>query len=105
MKKQKLYLIAYDIADPRRLGAVARYLCKVASRVQYSVFVAQLTQSQLRLLWSELEEIIDPARDDIRAYPLPASGNVTLMGDQFFLTNTLLVQNGHSKVALIQDSD
>ena len=103
--KQKLYLIAYDIAEPKRLGSVARYLCKVAYRVQYSVFVAQLSQSQLLLLLSELKEIIDPEQDDIRAYPLPASGNVTLIGEQFFLTNTLLAQNGHSKLALIQDSD
>lgn len=103
--KQKLYLIAYDIAEPRRLGPVARHLCKVASRVQYSVFVAQLSKAQLLLLLSELEEIIDPEQDDIRAYPLPASGDVTLIGEQFFLTNTLLVQNGHSKLALIQDSD
>ena len=103
--KRKLYLIAYDIAEPRRLGAVARYLCKVAYRVQYSVFVAQLSQPQLLLLLSDLKEIIDPDQDDIRAYPLPASGNVALIGEQFFLTNTLLVQNGHSKFALIQDSD
>ncbi len=103
--KQKLYLIAYDIAEPKRLGSVARCLCKVASRVQYSVFVAQLSQSQLLLLLSELKEIIDPDQDDIRAYPLPASGDVTLIGEQFFLANTLLVQNGHSKLALIQDSD
>ncbi len=105
MKKQKLYLVAYDIADPRRLGAVARYLCKVAYRVQYSVFVAQLSRTQLSLLLSDLKQIIDPVQDDIRAYPLPASGNFTLMGEQFFLTDTLLAQDGHSKLALIQEPD
>lgn len=102
--KQRLYLIAYDIADPRRLGRVARYMCQHACRVQYSVFAVQLSQSRLKGMLSELEDIIDPGQDDIRAYPLPAAGNVTLLGQQFFATNTLLVQNGHSRLELLQAS-
>jgi CRISPR/Cas system-associated endoribonuclease Cas2 len=33
------YVIAYDIADPRRLGRVARYMERRAVRVQKSVLV------------------------------------------------------------------
>ena len=102
--RQRLYLIAYDIADPRRLGRVARYLCRCAYRVQYSVFVARLDKSRLNYLLVGLDSIIDSKDDDIRVYPLPSSGNVTLLGQQFFATETLLVQNGHSRLELIQDT-
>ena len=103
--KGRLYLIAYDIADPRRLGRVARYMSQRACRVQYSVFAAQLSQCHLEELLAGLEDIIDPVRDDIRAYPLPATGEVALSGQQVFATNTLLVQNGHSRLELLQDAD
>ena len=102
--KQRLYLIAYDIADPKRLGRIARYMCQHACRIQYSVFAAPLSQSRLNHLLSDLETIIDPKRDDIRAYPLPASSDVTLLGQQFFATNSLLVQNGHNRFELVQDT-
>ncbi len=101
--KQRLYLIAYDISDPGRLGRVARYLSKHACRVQYSVFAAQLSKSRLKGLLSELEEIINPDQDDIRAYPLPARGEVTLLGQQFFATSALLVQNGPCRLELLED--
>ena len=101
--KQRLYLIAYDIADTKRLGRVARYMCQHAYRVQYSVFVAQLAKSQLNHLLAGLEAIIDPRYDDIRAYPLPVTGSVTLLGQQFFATKTLLLQNGRNQFELIQE--
>ena len=101
--KKRLYLIAYDIADPKRLGQVARYMCQHAYRVQYSVFVASLSSYQLDRLLFYLEEIIEPRWDDIRAYPLPPTGNVTLLGNQFFATDTLLAQNGSSCLELLQD--
>lgn len=101
--KKKLHLIAYDIADPKRLGQVARYMCQHAYRVQYSVFVASLSSSQLEHLLFYLEEIIDPRWDDIRAYPLPSTGDVTLLENQFFATNTLLAQNSYGCLELLQD--
>lgn len=101
--KKKLYLIAYDIADPKRLGQVARYMCQHAYRVQYSVFVASLSNYQLEHLLFDLEEIIDPRWDDIRSYPLPSTGDVTLLGNQFFATDTLLAQNDYSCLELLHD--
>ena len=53
-------------------------------------------------LFSKLESMIDPKHDDVRAYPLPAVGDVTLLGQQFFAANTLLVKNGQSRLELIQ---
>lgn len=102
--KQKLYLIAYDIADPRRLGRTARYLCQQACRVQYSVFAANLNRQQLETILTDLESIINSREDDIRVYPLPPHGEVLLLGQQFFATDALLVQNGHSRLELTEDS-
>jgi CRISPR-associated protein Cas2 len=65
------YLLAYDIADPRRLARIARLVSRVALRIQYSVYVAELTLPQLRELVAILRDAIDPKADDLRIYPLP----------------------------------
>ena len=100
--KQKLYLVAYDIADPGRLGRTARYLCQRACRVQYSVFAANLNRQQLKTMLTDLGSLIDSREDDIRVYPLPPYGDVLLLGQQFFATDALLVQNGHNRLELTE---
>lgn len=95
-----LYLIAYDIADPKRLNRVARFLTKHAVRVQYSVFVTDLKQTELEELLHDLEELIDLHLDDVRAYPLPASGEVALMGRQIFPKDIMLLRNGQNLLRL-----
>ena len=102
--RKRLYLFAYDIADPGRVGRVGRFMSQRACRVQYSVFVARLSKSGLGQILEELKEIIDPKQDDIRAYPLPGTGEVTLLGQQFFAIDTLLAHNDHCRLELIQDT-
>lgn len=68
------YIICYDITDPRRLGRIHRTLKKRALPVQYSVFWFTGTTEQLALCLASLEALMDPATDDIRAYPLPQRG-------------------------------
>lgn len=67
-------LICYDICCPRRLARVYRALCRRALPIQYSVFLHHGTWHQLRTCLQELEQLMDPAQDDIRAYPLPHRG-------------------------------
>lgn len=71
MSGTRPYLIAYDIADPRRLVRVARVVSRAALRIQYSVYAARLAPAAMRDLVAELEAIIDPGADDLRIYPLP----------------------------------
>jgi len=73
-RQRRLYLICYDIAeDPKRLNRVARYLSKFAFRVQYSVFVVgSFFEHSLEGVLRGLAAIIDPRKDDVRCYPLPA---------------------------------
>ena len=74
------YLIAYDIADPRRLQKVARRMEKSAMRVQKSVFLTQLIEPELDRLLEDLTKLIHPSEDVVQAWTLsagqPAEGQV-----------------------------
>lgn len=74
------YIICYDIADPRRLGRIHRVLKKQATAVQYSVFLFSGTEGQLQSCLAQLQHLMDPHQDDIRAYPLPQRGLRLVLG-------------------------
>lgn len=88
------WLIAYDIADPRRLGRVHRLLKKVAIPIQYSVFLAWLNERQLRWLVGQLRDRIQAREDDVRLYHLPASAELTVLGKQWLPEGVQLFRNG-----------
>lgn len=69
---QMLTLIAYDIADPRRLARVAKTCENYGIRVQYSVFECHLQTDQFDTLWDTLCNIIDEQEDRLVAYKLDA---------------------------------
>lgn len=75
------YLIAYDIADPLRLGRLHRHVKMNAIPVQYSVFTAWLDRAQVETLAEEIEAIIDSAEDDVRIYPLTRAPTVKILGN------------------------
>lgn len=97
---KRLYLVSYDICDPQRLSRVARCLLRYGYRVQYSVFATEQTPEGLKRVLSELAELIDPKEDDIRAYPVQAQGEVTLMGQQLFPDDVMLLRDGHNLLQL-----
>jgi CRISPR-associated protein Cas2 len=66
----RLWVVAYDIADNRRRARVARALLDHLARVQESVFEGWLTPAVQRQLQLSLAELIEPAEDSIRFYPL-----------------------------------
>jgi CRISPR-associated endonuclease Cas2 len=67
-------IICYDIADPKRLQRLHRYLLKQAVPIQYSVFLFAGDERRLRACLEEAARHIDPREDDLRAYPLPQRG-------------------------------
>lgn len=75
-----VYLITYDITDPRRLKRVYTYLAKHAHHVQWSVFLAPLTRREHRKLLAGIAYRIDPASDDVRLYQLPANAETHWLG-------------------------
>jgi CRISPR-associated protein Cas2 len=68
------FLIAYDITSPRRLAKMHRYLCQVAVPIEFSVFFASEDARRIQAILAEAAELIDPATDDLRCYPLPQRG-------------------------------
>lgn len=74
------YLVCYDIAHPRRLGRVLRLMKGRGIHLQYSVFYCEFTWPQLQEIKWRLGALIEPDEDDLRIYPLPASGQVEVYG-------------------------
>lgn len=68
-----LFLIAYDIADPKRLREVAHCLERHAERVQKSVFLFEGEPEQLRGIQLDLLHLIDPHEDRVQAWPIHTS--------------------------------
>ncbi len=64
------YLIAYDIANPRRLQRLHRALQAEAIAIQRSVFLIAGTVADIDRLLDRLATLIDPDEDDLRAYPV-----------------------------------
>ncbi len=74
------YLIAYDIADPRRLARLHRYLKGEALALQYSVFFGRFTPTQIDRIEDEIAARIEVKEDDVRIYPLPEDFQVWALG-------------------------
>ena len=76
---QASYLVTYDIADPRRLSRLFRFLKKKGVPIQYSVFLVEASATQIAALVIQIAKMIDANADDVRAYRLPENGwQVTL---------------------------
>ena len=72
---QHAFIVAYDIADPKRLREVAKTMVGHGERVQLSVFYCVLTREQRELLLSHLTGIIHHAEDRVVLIDLgPADG-------------------------------
>jgi CRISPR-associated protein Cas2 len=70
--KQMLTVVAYDIAQPKRLAKIARICRDYGVRVQYSIFESHLTEEEFHDFWHRLLEEIDEDEDRIIAYRLDA---------------------------------
>ena len=67
-----LTLVAYDIANPKRLAKVAKTCEDYGMRVQYSVFECHLEPAEFEELWLILLDLIDEEEDRLVAYRLDA---------------------------------
>ncbi len=96
----RLHLICYDIADPRRLGRVYRYLSTRATPLQYSVFVARLSRRAVEEIAREVDSLIEPSEDDVRLYPLPHTLHVIGLGRSILPEGASLLVPGHDLLDL-----
>lgn len=68
------YLVTYDIADPKRLGRLFRFMKKEGVPIQYSVFLVESTAGKMATLMMKIAKIIHKEADDVRAYRMPENG-------------------------------
>jgi len=71
-ENQMLTIVAYDIAEPKRLPKIARLCEEYGIRVQYSLFECHLTEEDFDDFWLRLLDEIDEDTDRIVAYRLDA---------------------------------
>jgi CRISPR-associated protein Cas2 len=74
-----LFLIAYDIADARRLRRVARLLERRARRCQKSVFIFKGDVGKVNSLLDEAQNLMRPDEDVIQAWALAANQPATTL--------------------------
>ena len=65
-----VYLISYDICDPKRWRQVYRIMCGAGDPVQYSVFRCELTDVELHQVQSHLWKELNLAEDRVMVVDL-----------------------------------
>lgn len=63
-------IVAYDIAEPRRLLKVAKVMKDYGLRVQKSIFEVEVSERQFREMKMRAEAIIHPLQDGVKYFPL-----------------------------------
>ena len=70
MAERTRYLLAYDIRDPRRLRGVHQVAKAWGYPLQYSVFVCDLTRSELLMMKNDLVGKMSASQDSIGIFNL-----------------------------------
>jgi CRISPR-associated protein Cas2 len=65
-----LYLVAYDIHEPRRLQRVCRYLTGFRVSGQKSVFEIWVTPAELSQIRLRLDDLMNPETDRLHIFTL-----------------------------------
>jgi CRISPR-associated protein Cas2 len=95
---RRSWLVAYDIADPRRLARVHAYLKRRAIPVQYSVFVLHGGETLLERVLRGIGELIELADDDVRAYHLPDRCEIAMLGIQSLPEGVIVASSGLARL-------
>lgn len=78
--RNRLWLLAYDIADARRWQRVYRVVRPRFHRINWSVFLGEATLREIEDLAAELNLLIDPRHDDLRIYALATDARIWTFG-------------------------
>ncbi|MFZ1415282.1 MAG: CRISPR-associated endonuclease Cas2 [Defluviicoccus sp.] len=62
---QRLYLVAYDVSEPKRWRRVFRLMKGYGEWLQLSVFRCRLTEERRQRLAAALAKLIDPSADRV----------------------------------------
>lgn len=81
MTRQR-YLVCYDISDPKRLRQVCKTMESYGDRLQYSVFVCDLSKSELIAMRWAVQDIMHLDLDSVVAVDLgePSAARFEFLG-------------------------
>jgi CRISPR-associated protein Cas2 len=74
---RRRYLVAYDIREDRRLRSIAGCMEGYGTRIQYSVFVCDLSEEEAVLMRSDLEVRMKQTEDSVMVIDLGRAGDST----------------------------
>lgn len=79
-------IVAYDIADPKRLARIAKIMKDYGIRVQKSIFEVSARGGVFAQMRRRVEAVIVPAEDGVKYFPLceKCAGNVEIIGQGVF---------------------
>lgn len=79
-------IVAYDIADERRLARVARIVKDYGVRVQKSIFEVTADDSVFAEMKGRIEEVIVEDEDGVKYFPLceKCAGTIEIIGKGVF---------------------
>jgi CRISPR-associated protein Cas2 len=72
---RRRFLVAYDIRDDRRLRSIATCMEGYGTRVQYSVFVCDLSDRERVLMRGDVETLMKMSEDSVMVVDLGAAGD------------------------------
>jgi CRISPR-associated protein Cas2 len=75
---RRRHLIAYDIANDRRLRRVAKVMEAYGDRLQYSVFLCDLSGAELLAWRTDLVRLLDLDQDSVVVIDLGVPGRQVL---------------------------
>ena len=80
-------IVAYDIAEPRRLTRVAKAVKDYGIRVQKSIFEVEVDSRRFSQMKVRIEEIIEASEDGVKYFPLceKCAGTVEIIGQGVFI--------------------
>jgi len=80
-------IVAYDIAEPRRLNKVAKVLKDYGTRVQKSIFEVSVDKRTFIEMKSRIEKRIEESEDGVKYFPLceKCAGTVEIIGQGVFV--------------------
>ena len=80
-------IVAYDIADPRRLNKVAKIIKDYGIRVQKSIFEVDIDGRRFNEMKGRVEDLIEASEDGVKYFPLceKCAGTVEIMGQGVYI--------------------
>jgi CRISPR-associated protein Cas2 len=71
---RNVYLVAYDVADDKRLRQTYKKMCRFGDAMQYSVFRCELSATEKQLMKEALWGILNWAQDRVMLIDMGPAG-------------------------------